>query len=408
MGKKNESNFKYRKLSELTLLAGNPRIIKTKEFETLCKSVKDNPSYFEARPLILSDRTGQLVVIAGNQRYKAAESLGLKEVPTFLLSGLTKKKEEEIIIRDNVSNGSWNFDELANSWNQDDLLEWGVELPFLDGKEEAEEDDFEIPETVKTKIVLGDLIEIGRHRLLCGDSTQADSYKTLADGDKYKPLLMVTDPPYGVNYDADWRNHALRKDGSTSDGRAIGKVTNDNRSDWSESFALFTGDVCYVWHGDKQAMELQQNLKDSDFVLVAQIIWVKQQFVIGRGDYHFKHEPCFYGVKKGKKHNWQGSRKETSVWEIDKPVKSETGHSTQKPVECMAKPITNNTAKGDCVYDPFLGSGTSMVAAHQLDRICIGMEISPEYCQVQIDRMLKLDPSLLVKINGKPYKKTSK
>lgn len=182
--------------------------------------------------------------------------------------------------------------------------------------------------------------------------------------------------------------------------RALGQVHNDDRIDWTESFSLFPGEILYVWHCDRNAEEVSRNLKDSGFEIVAQIIWVKNNIVIGRGDYHYKHEPCWYAVKKGAKHNWQGSRKENSVWEIDKNIKSETGHSTQKPVECMARPIRNNTYEGESVYDPFLGSGTTMVASHQLNRKCYGMEIDPKYCQVIIDRMRKLDPEIVIKKNG--------
>jgi len=177
-------------------------------------------------------------------------------------------------------------------------------------------------------------------------------------------------------------------------------VHNDDRSNWQEAYVLFTGDIAYVWHGDHHAKVVIQNLEDAGFVMVAQIIWAKNNIVIGRGDYHFKHEPCIYAVRKGKKHNWQGSRKENSLWEIDKPNKSETGHSTQKPVECMARPIRNNTYEMESVYDPFIGSGTTMVASHQLNRKCYGMEIDPKYCQVIIDRMRKLDPEIVIKKNG--------
>lgn len=182
--------------------------------------------------------------------------------------------------------------------------------------------------------------------------------------------------------------------------RALGQVHNDDRSNWQEAYVLFTGDIAYVWHGGHHAKVVIQNLEDAGFVMVAQIIWAKNNIVIGRGDYHFKHEPCIYAVRKGKKHNWQGSRKENSLWEIDKPQKSETGHSTQKPVECMARPIRNNTYEMESVYDPFIGSGTTMVASHQLNRKCYGMEIDCKYCEVIVNRMLKLDNTLTIKRNG--------
>lgn len=208
---------------------------------------------------------------------------------------------------------------------------------------------------------------------------------------------MVTDPPYGVNYDADWRNHAARTSpgmGNRAIGAgAVGKVSNDDNSDWSQSWALSPSKVAYIWHAGKYASVVENSLLINDFEIRSQIIWNKNHFAISRGDYHWQHEPCWYAVKKGSKGNWAGDRKQTTVWEIDKPQKSETGHSTQKPVLCMGKPIGNHD--GD-VYDPFIGSGTTMVAAHQLNRKCYGMEIDPKYCQVIIDRMRKLDPGIVI------------
>jgi len=179
--------------------------------------------------------------------------------------------------------------------------------------------------------------------------------------------------------------------------RAIGKVSNDDRCDWSEAWVLSPSRVAYVWHAGIKSNVVQDSLEKCDYQLRSQIIWAKNNLVISRGDYHVKHEPCFYAVKKGNKGNWASDRKQTTEWEKDKPQKSETGHSTQKPVECMARPIRNHD--GD-VYDPFLGSGTTMVAAHQLNRKCYGMEIDPKYCQVIVDRMKKLDPAIVIKKNG--------
>jgi DNA modification methylase len=276
-------------------------------------------------------------------------------------------------------------------------VELGLEIKNTQLK--ASEDNYEIPEEIETDIVPGDLFEIGPHRLLCGDSTNVEDVKKLLNGNC--PILMVTDPPYGVNYDANWRNYVL-----TPSNRAIAKVNNDDKVDWTEAFKLFPGNIMYVWHSALHTIEVGHNIEKSGFELITQIIWNKNNIVISRGDYHWKHEPCWYAVRKGKNHNWQGSRQEYTVWDIDKPNKSETGHSTQKPIECMSRPIRNNSKEGESVYDPFLGSGTTMVAAHQLNRICYGMEISPQYCQIIINRMQNLDPSLEIKRNGKPYEQT--
>jgi DNA modification methylase len=388
------------KLSSIHINPDNPRTIKDERFKKLVRSITDFPKMMELRPIVV-DNTG--MILGGNMRFKVLQELKYKDIPDLWVKradSLTDEEKQRFIIEDNVPFGEWDWETLANEWDQEKLAEWGLEIPDFGNKLEAVEDDYEIPDEVKTDIVLGDLFEIGQHRLLCGDSTNADDVAKLLDG--AKPNLMVTDPPYGVNYDPDWRNKADRANGKSIGASALGQVHNDHTSDWKDAYSLFTGDVCYVWHGGYHAKIkiVIQNLEDCGFVMVAQIIWAKNNIVIGRGDYHFKHEPCIYAVRKGKKHNWQGSRKENSLWEIDKPLKSETGHSTQKPVECMARPIRNNTYERDSVYDPFIGSGTTMVASHQLNRKNYGMEIDPKYCQVIIDRMRKLDPEIVIKKNG--------
>jgi DNA modification methylase len=375
----------------------NPRVIKDDKFKKLVQSIKDLPEMAEVRPVVVNT---DMVVLGGNMRLKAMREAGWKDVPIQVVDW-DEDKQRQFIIKDNVSGGEWDWDMLANEWDTEELQEWGLDLPDFDnGKElEAEEDDYEMPEELQTDIVLGDLFEIGPHRLLCGDSTDSDAVAKLLNGKE--PYLMVTDPPYGVVYDANWRNEAERADGTKIGASAVGKVSNDDNADWSESWSLSPAKVAYVYHAGVFSGIVQKSLSDCDFIIRSQIIWVKSNFAISRADYHWKHEPCWYAVKKGNKGNWASDRKQTTVWEIAKPSKSETGHSTQKPVECMAKPIGNHD--GD-VYDPFLGSGTTMVAAHQLNRKCYGMELDPKYCQVIVDRMLKLDPTLDVKRNGLPYK----
>ncbi len=227
---------------------------------------------------------------------------------------------------------------------------------------------------------MGKLILKSQHRLMCGDSTKAEDVAKLLAG--ATPHLMVTDPPYGVEYDADWRNHT----GMARSARAIGKVENDDRCDWSEAWGLYGGDVAYVWHADNKANTVADSLIACGFDIRAQIIWAKSNMVISRGHYHPKHEPCWYAVKKGGTGHWHGDRKQTTLWEIDKPQKSETGHSTQKPVECMKRPIENNSKPGDSVYEPFSGSGTTIIAAEMTGRKCLAMEISPAYVDLAVMR----------------------
>jgi DNA modification methylase len=230
----------------------------------------------------------------------------------------------------------------------------------------------------------------GGHRLVCGDSTTAASVEAALAG--AKPHLMVTDPPYGVEYDANWRNDALagkpRADGKIGgDGRAVGKVENDDRSDWTPAYALFPGDVVYSWHPPgAKSVEFYHAIEAAGFAVRMQIIWAKSHFPIGRGDYHVQHEPCWYAVRKGGTGHWASDRKQTTLWQIDKPVKSETGHSTQKPVECMRRPIENNSKPGDAVYEPFSGSGTTIIAAEMTGRRCLAIELSPAYVDVAVRR----------------------
>ena len=219
---------------------------------------------------------------------------------------------------------------------------------------------------------------------MCGDSTDPGAVDAALNG--VKPHLMVTDPPYGVEYDANWRNEAFRQDGSPSDGRAIGKVANDDRADWREAWALFPGDVAYVWHAGNMAHVVAESLLASGLQIRSQIVWAKSQFVIGRGDYHPHHEPCWYAVRKGKTGHWAGDRKQSTLWQIPKPAKSETGHSTQKPVECMKRPIENNSSPGQAVYEPFSGSGTTLIAAEMTGRSCHAIELNPAYVDVAVKR----------------------
>ena len=223
-----------------------------------------------------------------------------------------------------------------------------------------------------------------KHRLCCGDCTDADVVALALNG--VKPHLMVTDPPYGVSYDAGWRNKAKRADGTPIGAYAVGVVSNDDRADWAEAWALFPGDVAYIWHGAVHVATVADSLVVSGFDIRSQIVWVKSNFAISRGHYHPQHEPCFYAVRKAATGHWSGDRKQSTVWQIDKPAKSETGHSTQKPVECMRRPIENNSRVGDAVYEPFSGSGTTIIAAEMTGRACHAIEIEPGYVDVAIRR----------------------
>jgi DNA modification methylase len=226
----------------------------------------------------------------------------------------------------------------------------------------------------------GDLWHLGSHRLICDDSASADVVGQLL-GD-VKPLLMVTDPPYGVEYDPSWRNQA-----GAAKTKRTGKVLNDDRADWREAWALFPGDVAYVSHGVLHATTVAESLTTAGFAIRSQIIWAKDRLVLSRGDYHWQHEPCWYAVRAKGKGHWAGDRKQTTLWHISgKDQDAATVHGTQKPVECMRRPFLNNSSPGQAVYEPFMGSGTTLIAAKTTGRICYGIELNPAYIDVTIEQ----------------------
>ena len=240
-------------------------------------------------------------------------------------------------------------------------------------------DENEVPELSEVAVThIGDIWCLGPHRLVCGDSTSAETVAALLAGQT--PQLMVTDPPYGVNYDPGWRHRA-----GVNRSNRLGKVCNDERADWNAAWGLFPGNIAYVWHGALHATTVAESLKRSGFTIRAQIIWAKERLVIGRGDYHWQHEPCWYAVRK--KGNWTGDRKQTTLWAIPSGGQdTETIHGTQKPVECMRRPLLNNSQAGEIVYDPFIGSGTTLMAAQTCGRICLGVELEPRYVDVAVKR----------------------
>jgi DNA modification methylase len=314
----------------------------------------------------------------------------------MVAEGWTEAQKRAYIIADNqlALAAEWDMNLLASEVQG--LADWQFDLSLLgfsdldallagEGNAGLTDPDDAPPLPVNPVSQTGDLWVLGPHRLLCGDATAAEDVKrALAD---VKPHLMITDPPYGVDYDPDWRNRADRANGKPYGARAIGQPVNDHRSDWSEAYKLFPGDVGYVWvpAGPTQ-VNFWKTLVGSGYEIRMQIIWAKQQFPIGRGHYHVQHEGCLYAVRAGKTAHWQGDRKQTTLWRIDKPVKSETGHSTQKPVECMRRPIENNSSRGQAVYDPFVGSGTTVIAAQMTGRACHALEVAPAYVDVAVRR----------------------
>jgi len=380
-------NIQEIEIDKLIPYHNNPR--KNQAVNKVASSLKE---YGFQQPIV-TDK--DLVLIVGHTRLLAAKKLGLSKVPV-LVADLSEAKAKAYRIADNRLNedSEWDIDLLTLEIS--DLLEQNYELDllgfdaneldkFLVNEEEYLKDEDEVPpEPEQATSVLGDVWRLGKHKIICGDSTSIDVWQKLL-GD-VKPHLMVTDPPYGVEYDANWRNNADRSNGKKIGGRATGKVLNDDKADWREVWSLFEGDVAYVWHAGLYAGVVADSLVACDFNLRSQIIWAKSNFAIGRGDYHWHHEPCWYAVKNKKTGHYNGDRKQTTLWKINKPMKSETGHSTQKPVECMQKPIENNSSIGQAVIDPFLGSGTTIIACEKTGRQGYGIELNPLYVDIIINR----------------------
>lgn len=356
---------------------------------------------------ILIDKNGR--IIAGNKTAENAGSIGLDDVIVVQSDGtklvavqrtdldLTKDKAaKDLAIFDNRSSEvslSWDVDVLKELDAEIDLKEFWTEaeLDILLGSVVPSEllgDEDSVPEVPDEPITKpGDLYTLGRHRVICGDSTVSTDIDKLLAG--VSPHLMVTDPPYGVEYDPNWRNEAERPDGSKYGASAVGKVSNDDKADWREAWDLFPGDVAYVWHAGIFAGTVADSLQAAGFQIRAQIVWAKPRFAISRGHYHWQHEPCWYAVRKGGTGHWSGDRSQTTLWEMAHN-KSETGHGTQKPVEAMRRPIQNNSSPGQAVYDPFLGSGTTLIACETEGRICYGMELDPKYVDVILNRWSEL------------------
>lgn len=275
-------------------------------------------------------------------------------------------------------------DDLANGLILDDVFT-ETELRKLAGAGASQEGDDDVPEPPANPTTKpGDTWVLGRHRVHCGDSTSPASYAAACG--PHKPWIMVTDPPYGVEYDPEWREGAASK----------GKVKNDDRADWTEAWKLFQGDVAYVWHASLFAPVVADSLHRAGFEHRAQIIWKKPSITFSRGAYHWQHEPCWYAVRKGKPARWSGDRTQSTIWEMAVPGKAtgdvddaKTNHGTQKPVEAMLRPLQNHGAPGDVVYDPFLGSGTTLMAAERSGRTCVGVELDPAYVDVIVARWEK-------------------
>ncbi len=372
-------------VAKLVPYANNSRTHSDRQIDQICASIKE---WGWTIPVLIDPKGG---VIAGHGRILAAERMGLIEVPCMVAKGWTQKQQRAYVIADNklTDNGGWDIDILASELQALDDMDFDLDLIGFGDDEIADllgtgggnTDPDDIPEPQTEAIIRPSEIWIlGNHRLLCGDSTNAEDVDALLEG--AAPHLMVTDPPFGVNYDPKWRAEV----GVNKNKKKMGVVQNDDRADWSEAWALFPGTVVYVWHGALHAGEVAESLEAAGFNIRSQIIWAKDRFALSRGDYHWHHEPCWYAVKKNAKGQWAGDRKQSTLWNIPARDDSGVGHGTQKPVECMRRPIVNNSTPGDAVYEPFCGSGTTIIVGEMEGRPIYAMEIDPIYCDVIVRR----------------------
>lgn len=393
-----------RSIDLLIPYARNARTHSDKQVDQIAQSLQQ---WGWTNPVLVDESNN---IIAGHGRVLAAKKIGIANVPVIIAEGWSEAQKRAYVLADNqlALNGGWDLEILKGELKAIDEMSFDLALLGFEDLDELlnEEtagltDPDAVPETPAEPVtVLGDVWVLGRHRIICGDCTDDAVVQKVLAG--VKPHLMVTDPPYGVKYDAAWRSRA----GVGSAGAATGKVLNDDRADWREAWALFPGAVAYVWHAGTFAGDVAASLASCKFKVRAQIIWVKSRHVLSRGHYHHQHEPCFYGVregedaqwhfvpehevavysvKDGKTGDWHGGRKQSTVWFIEH-IKSDTGHSTQKPVECMKRPIENNSSPGQAVYEPFSGSGTTIIAGEMTGRSVHAIELNPAYVDVAVKR----------------------
>ena len=368
------------KITEVISNPNNPRLIKDDKFKKLVKSIQEFPDMLNVRPIVVNK---DMVVLGGNMRLKAIKEAGIKEINVDIVDW-NEQQQKEFIIKDNASFGEWAWDDLANNWDAEELTDWGLDIPNFDANVlEAEDDDFKIANEIHTEFVYGDIIEIGEHRLLCGDSTNPEHIDKLMNGRKAD--LVLTDPPYGIGYEYD-----KHKD---NDSDVNAKLVAD----------VFALHQCgKVW--TPGLMNLSRDISRFGNTKVA--VWFKKFAQAGNGvGGASTWEPIL--ILDPPKKKLDNDVIELMVEKEELHGKSlREFHSCPKPVKLYGQLVEAFAEINHLIFEPFCGSGTTMIASHQMKRICYGMEMSEKYCQVIVDRMLKLDPTLEVKRNGQSYIKT--
>lgn len=422
-------------LSEITPNKGqipgvpkNPRVIRDQKFRLLKKSIEEDPEMLGLREILLFPYQGKNIIIGGNMRYQALKDLGYTSaIVKILPADFTPEKLRAIVIKDNSGFGEWNWDDLANEWEAAQLIDWGLDVPDLGNvktDEEAEEDDYNPSDDLEkpAKSREGDIYALGRHRLICGDSTDPQIIDILCGSTVVD--LYLTDPPYNVDYAS--KNKALN---AAEKGNRIQKeIANDRMADGqfreflnkalnAADRHLKPGGVFYIWHAGTEGFNFISAVRDAGWEFKQVLIWNKNNMVLGRQDYQWKHEPCLYGWKPGAGHYFIDSRSQLTVYQNeagefdpekmtkaelvdlvkkigqlptdlideDKPLRS-ADHPTMKPLKLMGRCVKNSSRPGEVVLDSFGGSGSTLMACEQLGRVCFTVELDPHYVDVIIKR----------------------
>ena len=357
------------------------------EYEKLKRSIEQ---FGYVEPVIWNKTTGR--VVGGHQRLKVLIDMGIIEVECVVVE-MDESKEKALNVALNKISGDWATDKLAlliaDLQGEDfDVSLTGFEPAEIDAlfkdtiKDGIKDDDFDVEAELKNPTItkLGDVWTLGRHRLVCGDSTKTETFEILMNG--VKANLVITDPPYNVNYEG-----------------SAGKIKNDNMADeafynfllaaYTQMHSAMADDASiYVFHADTEGLNFRRAFADAGFYLSGCCIWKKQSLVLGRSPYQWQHEPCLYGWKKNGKHQWYTGRKETTIWEFDKPKKN-GDHPTMKPIPLLAYPIMNSSMSNAVVLDPFGGSGSTLIACEQSERICHTIELDEKFCDVIVKRYIE-------------------
>ena len=382
--------FEKKKVTELLPAAYNPRKdLKPGdlEYEKLRRSIEQ---FGYVEPVIWNKTTGR--VVGGHQRLKVMQDMGITEIDCVVVE-LDEAKEKALNVALNKISGDWDKDKLALLISDLQGEDFDVSLTGFDPAEiddlfkgtiqdGVKDDDFDVEEELSKPTITkaGDIWQLGRHRLICGDSTKAETFDLLMGSTKAN--LVITDPPYNVNYEG-----------------SAGKIKNDNMADdafynflldaYTQMHSAMADDASiYVFHADTEGLNFRRAFADAGFYLSGCCIWKKQSLVLGRSPYQWQHEPCLYGWKKNGKHQWYTGRKETTIWEFDKPKKN-GDHPTMKPIPLLAYPIMNSSMSNSVVLDPFGGSGSTLIACEQTDRICYTIELDEKFCDVIVKRYIE-------------------